>query len=126
MICLSPRQGAAANTTLDSREYITRAGREEAHPALAGRTYLRREALRGLTRWDRVLLRRAGARRLDFLRGRDFAGLAAAAICRRRAAAQPGMFTFPPRPRPSASAGTFSVMTEPAPTDAPSSPRPRA
>src|SRR5258708_23396032 len=117
MICLSPRQGAAANTTLDSREYITRAGREEAHPALLGRNYLRREALRGLTRWDRVLLRRAGARRLDFLRGRDFAGLAAAAICRRRGAAPPGQFTWRPRARPSAAAGPVSVSSGPPPTD---------
>src|SRR5260370_26552812 len=122
MICLSPRQGAAANTTLDSREYITGAGREEVHPALLGRNYLRREALRGLTRWDRVLLRRAGARRLDFLRGRDFAGLAAAAICRRRVAAQPGMFTWRPPARPSASAGPLSGVTEPPPADAPAPP----
>src|ERR1700686_960494 len=44
----------------------------------------------------------------------------AAAICRRRAVAQPGLFTWRPRASASASAGTFLVMTEPAAMYAPS------
>src|SRR5271165_1273165 len=65
-------------------------------------------------------------RRLDRLAGReDFAlarvfGFAVRCISLRRAAAQPGLFAWRPRAMPSAPAGTFSVITEPAATYAPS------
>jgi hypothetical protein len=48
---------------------------------------------------------------------RDFAGFfSAAAISRRFAAAHPDLLAWRPRAMPSASAGTFSVMVEPAAT----------
>jgi len=52
-----------------------------------------------------------------FLPARDFPDLeaAAAAISRRRDTAQPSLFICFPRARPSASAGTSLVITEPAP-----------
>src|SRR2546422_11130936 len=51
----------------------------------------------------------------DFAR-RDFLGFSAAASSRRRLAAQLGLLAWRPRAMASASAGTFSVMTEPAAT----------
>src|SRR5271154_4054530 len=62
-----------------------------------------------------VLLRRAVLRRFE-----DFVGFFAAASSRRRAFAQPSLLTCRPRASASASAGTFSVITEPAATYAPS------
>src|SRR5580765_8066648 len=56
-----------------------------------------------------------------FFRGRwAFLGFSAAANSRRFLEAQPGLFTWRPRAIASASAGTFSVIVEPAATYAPS------
>src|SRR5437870_12083702 len=55
----------------------------------------------------------------DFAR-RDFLGFSAAASSRRRLAAQLGLLAWRPRAMASASAGAFSVMTDPAAMLAPS------
>src|SRR5580700_7534244 len=57
-------------------------------------------------------------RRFDFFF--VFLGCPAAANSRRFLEAQPGLFTCRPRPMPSPSAGTFSVITDPAAIYAPS------
>src|ERR1700687_2102188 len=58
-------------------------------------------------------------RRFDLLLFDFFPGLASAASSRRFFAAQPGLFTCRPRAIPNPSAGTFSVIVEPAAIYAP-------
>ena len=68
---------------------------------------------------NRYFLFFGAVRRFDFLFLDFFPGLASAASSRLRFAAQPALLAWRPRAIPKASAGTFSVIVEPAAMYAP-------